>query len=78
VTTGGPISGGGPFTFSHYAPWAMRPLVYEDDTDGDGVLEPKVSANWMPMNPGSQTWRWVEDAIGVLEIRLSFYKRYLG
>lgn len=78
VTTGGPISGGGPFVFSHYAPWAMRPLVYEDDTDGDGVMEAKISASWMPMAPGSQTWYWVEDAVGDLELVMSYYARYVG
>lgn len=75
---GAPLSLSGGLLFMREVPWAARILHYPDDPDNDGVLDPRVSPAWMPLEVGSNTWYLEETAIGTLEVQILWYEGYYG
>lgn len=75
---GGPLSLGGGLIYNREAPWAARILHYPDDPDNDGVLDPRVSPAWMPVEIGDNTWYLEEPLIGTIEVQILWQDSYYG
>jgi hypothetical protein len=79
LTSGGPISLSAGYLFQKYVPWAA--VVGKTRVNNFDATLPLITdtyTSWMPVDPGAQTWHYVEDSIGSVEILISYAEGFLG
>jgi hypothetical protein len=63
-------------TWNASVPWAIDPRTIDED-DVTGAETDRLADDWLPISPGAHTLYVSEDAMGTLDIDVTFRAGYL-